>query len=139
MKKLIYFLAFVLLSACSKDQTEECNCELPFHTGNGYTTFLAINGVSYWYNDECWKYLGPSKSKNDTPPSNPSINSTEWSKCNGIEKDCATISDSAQIWSPGIYYSGDIVNLNDTIYIAFTQGNPKPGSPNDDIWAVLCK
>lgn len=139
MKVFSLFIAALLLFGCSKDTPSDCDCQFPFLTGNIYTPFLAVNGEAYWYNNACWKYLGPTKTNNDTPPSNPGTNSNLWVQCGDEQKDCASITQSAPIWTAGIYYPGDLVQLNGKVYIAFTQGNPMPGSPNDDIWALLCE
>jgi hypothetical protein len=108
-------------------------------TGNPNTPFLAEHNESYWYNNECWTYRGPTKTRLSSPPSNPSWNSIEWQKCGDIHKDCNKLSVTTQTWTPGIYYKGDKVKLNNKIYISFTQGNPMPEATDDDIWAKLCE
>ena len=138
MKLFIPCILVFTLFSCVKDKANDCNCEFPFLTSNSNTTFLAINDEAYWFNNQCWKYLGPTKTKNDVQPSLPGTNSDEWVNC-GVTKDCASINQIAQTWTPGIYYPGDIVKLNNKIFIAFVQGNSMPEATDDDIWAVLCE
>lgn len=134
---ILFSVAF--FSSCKKDIGYTCKCDFPFQTGNNNTTFLAVHGDSYWHNDDCWSYLGPTKTRLDRPPSNPGSNPIEWRKCRELHKDCNSISATTSTWTPGIYYKGDKVKLNNKIYIAFIQGNPMPESPVDDIWAKLCE
>lgn len=90
-------------------------------------------GESYWYNNDRWLYTGSTKDKSAILPAKPSSNSNVSSKCTRISTDCNSITPSSTNWSPGIDYKGDIVNLNDINYVAFTQGNPKTGTCDDDI------
>lgn len=137
MKPLYLILFSFIVFSCKKDKTETCDCQFPFITDNQYSTFLAENNESYWYNEQCWKYLGPTKTLNDPIPSYPGTNPTEWVLCGNSQLNCNQFS-TIQNWSPGTYYKGDKVKFNNKIFIAFTQGNPMPESINDDIWALLC-
>jgi|688.fasta_scaffold493655_2 hypothetical protein len=139
MKLFFTTLLIITLFSCVKNEVTECKCEFPFLTGNANTTFLAVNGESYWYNNQCWKYLGPTKTKNDVQPVLPGTNSAVWSLCGSNKKDCNSIEQTAVNWIPGVYYPGDIVKLNNKVYIAFVQGNPMPEDAQDDIWAILCE
>ena len=140
MKQLTsLLLVSILFYSCKKDPKVTCNCTFPFLTGNNYTKFLAVQGESYLYKNECWTYLGITKDRNDTPPSNPGQNANQWKKCGNSSKDCNTLFKLTPTWTAGIHYKGDIVKLNNKIYIAFTQGNPKPDASDDDIWAKLCE
>lgn len=140
MRQILIIKIFVatLITSCKKEQISTCKCEFPFMTGNPNTPFLAIHGESYWYNNDCWTYLGPSKDRLSSRPSIPRTNFNEWRKCSELNKDCNAISATTQTWTAGIHYRGDKVKLNNKIYIAFTQGNPKPEATDDDIWAKLC-
>lgn len=127
------------MTSCKKDKGYTCKCEFPFLTGNSNTPFLAVHGESYWYNNDCWTFIGTTKDRHDIQPSIPGTNPNEWRKCGELHKDCNIISTTTQAWSAGIYYKGDKVKYNNKIYIAFTQRNPTPDSDKDDIWAELCE
>ena len=139
MKLILTAVLIISLFSCAKDAVQECNCEFPFLTGNVNTPFLAVNGNSYWYNNQCWKYLGVTKTKNETQPPLPGTNSSIWLLCGNDTKDCNSIEQTAVNWTPGVHYPGDIVKLNNKVYIAFVQGNPMPEDAQDDIWAILCE
>ncbi len=136
---ILILSSLTFFSSCKKDVGYTCKCDFPFQTGNKYTTFLAVRGDSYWFNNDCWTYLGPTKTLQSSAPSNPGSNSNEWRKCSELHKDCNSISATTSTWTPRVYYKGDKVKLNNKIYIAFTQGSPMPDATDDDIWAKLCE
>lgn len=137
----VLLLLLFTVASCRRDADSgvKCSsCEFPFLTGNQYTTYLAVKGRTYRYNNQCWKYTGTTRKSPAPPPPLPGTNPSYWKPC-GTPESCASLNLSVPNWSPGIYYPGQKVKYNNKIFICMYQGSCEPEALGDDIWATVCE